>query len=324
MALEYTELQAVTDDYVAKQTEDIYFYENVLLYLLMGKGKMATNLAGPTAGKTVDGGKKLKQILEIDEGHSGSYGNTTKIPLSKKDIFNAALFDWAGYYGSNSIDLDDQVQNSGDAALIDLVYGKLQNIQKTIRKKMGADIYSSAADNDSFVGLGDLFNTTSSTEYGNIAEDDVDDWAANVITGAKVMGFSFLQELRREAKIGNNKSGKPNIYVTTETLMDAFTNSLQVQARYSNTDLANAGFNNVLFEGVPVVSDDNQTANYVDGLNLEFLKILTHEKYQFTKPEWKVTSVEQPDSFSANVRWIGQLVCSNRKAHARANNVSAS
>lgn len=322
MALD-KELNVITEDYVLRRTVDIYFEENVLLYLLMGKGKMASNLAGPSAGETVDGGKKIKQILEIDEAHSGSYGNTTKIPQSKKEIYNAALFRWAGYMSANTVDLDDQIQNAGDQALVNMTFGKLENIQKTIRKKMGADIYSSAANGDSFLGLGDLFNTTGSTPYGNLKEDDLAKWAANVITGAKVMSFSFLQEMHRTAKVANNKEGKPSVYVTTDTLKDAFENSLQIQARYADTKLANAGFDNILFKGVPLVADDNQSANYVDGLNLEYLKIKTHEKYPFTQPVWEY-SKDQPDTLTANVRWIGQLVCSHRAAHVRANNVSAS
>jgi hypothetical protein len=323
MALEFTELQAVSDDYVEKGSVDIYFSENVLLYLLMGKGMMASNLAGPSAGKTVDGGKKLKQILEMDESNSGSYGNTTKIDMSKKDVFNAALFDWAGYYASNTIDLDDQVQNSGGAALIDLVYGKLQNIQKTIRKTMGAAIFATGTGTPEFAGLGNLFDTTTATEYGNIAEDDMATWKANSSAVASTMNFAFMQSLRRTAKVANNAKGIPNIYITTDTLKDAFTNTLQVQARYSDSKLADAGFKNILFEGVPMVADDNQTASYVDGLNLEFLKILTHEKYQFTNPKWERGGRDQPDSLTADIRWIGQLVCSNRKAHARATVVTA-
>lgn len=321
MALD-EELAVITNDYVEKGSIDIYFMENVLLYLLMGKGMMAANLAGPSAGKTVDGGKKLKQILEIDEANSGSYGNVTKINMSKKDIFNAALFDWAGYYASNTIDLDDQVQNSGKAALIDLVYGKLQNIQKSIRKTMGAAVFATGTGNPDLEGLGNLFDTTTATAYGDIAEDDLAIWKANSSAVASTMNFEFMQSLRRTAKVGNNADGIPDIYVTTDTLKDAFTNTLQIQARYSDSKLANAGFKNILFESVPIVADENQTASYVDGLNTKFLKILTHEKYQFTTPKWERGGRDQPDSLTADVRWIGQLVCSNRRAHARATAVT--
>jgi hypothetical protein len=321
MPLDLTELQAITDDYVEKTPIDILFTENVLLFVLMGKGMMAENLLGPDSGELVDGGKMIKVILEYDEAHSGSYGNTTKIPLSKKEIYNAALYRWAGYHAANSIDLDDKVQNSGDAAIVNLTYGKLENIRKTIRKKMGAEIYAAAANGDSFLGLGNMFNTTGSIAYGQIKEDDMPEWKAVANTNAKTMSFALMQEIRRAAKVGQNRRNKPDIYVTTDVLKDAFENSLQNQARYSDHKLAQAGFDNILFSGVPMVPDDNQQANYIDGLNTRFLSIKTHKDYQFTRPVWR-SPIDQPDVAVADTRWIGQLVCRNRKAHARYTNVT--
>jgi len=320
MPLSLTELQAITDDYVEKTPIDVYFEENVLLYVLMGKGMMAENLVGPDSGETVDGGKMIKIILEHDEAHSGTYGNTTKIPLSKKEIYNAALFRWAGYHAANSIDLDDKVQNSGDAAIVKMTYGKLENIKKTIRKKMGADVYASASDAKAMLGLGNLFDTTTSKEYGSIAEDNMAEWKANVLSTETTMSFAAMQQLRRTAKVGQNRRNKPDIYVTTDVLKDAFEATLQQQARYSDHKLAQAGFENILFSGVPVVADDNQTEKRIDGLNTRFLSIKTHKDYQFTKPVWQ-SPIDQPDVAVANVRWIGQLICRNRKAHVRHTNM---
>ena len=116
MALELTELQAITDDYITKGTVDIYFEDNVLLYMLMAKGKFKDSLVQP--GDLVDGGKKIRVFLEHAKSNGGTYGATTKIPQAKVDILNAARFGWAGYMASNAIDLDDQVQNNGDAALL--------------------------------------------------------------------------------------------------------------------------------------------------------------------------------------------------------------
>jgi hypothetical protein len=314
MALELTQLQAITDDYVEKQVVDIYFDDCVLLYMLMNGGKFQDNLVSP--GDLVDGGEKIRTMLEYNKSHSGAYGNTTKIPQSKVDILNAARFRWAGYYAANTIDLDEQVQNNGKAALVDLVFAKLRNIQKTIRDDMGTDVYAAAADSNSLLGLGDLFNDTSSTAYGSIKEDDMADWKANLIETSEAISFSVMQKIRRTAKIGQNKENKPNLYITTDVLKDGFERTLQTQARYADVNLVNAGFDNVLFGGVPIVADDKQASGYMDALNLRNLSLKTHSKYQFTKPKWEY-SKDQPDTLTANVRWIGQMVCNNRKAHCR-------
>jgi hypothetical protein len=320
MALELSELQAVTDDYWIKTPVDIHFVDCVLLFKLMGMGKMIENLAKAT--DLVDGGKRVRQILEYGYANRGTYGATTKLPLGKKEIYNAAIFDWAGYYGVAVIDLDDQIQNSGEAAIVDLAFGKLQNMSKSARDQMGTDIYARATtDAKQLRGLGNLFYATTSTAYGNIAEDDMADWKANLDTSSEAISFKVMQKIRRTASIGQNRGDKPNMYITTELLKDGYERTLQVQARYSDVSLVNAGFDNVLFGGQPVVPDDKQTSGYLDALNLNYLRMITHRKYNFTKPEWE-HPIDQPDTLVANTRWVGQLLCSNRKAHCRHTNLS--
>lgn len=314
MALTLSEVQAVTQDYISKGTTDIYAQENVLLYMLMTGGKFQESLV--TAGEMADGGEKIRVILEYARSNSGAYGNTTKINQSKKKTLNAARFPWAGYYASNTIDLDDQIKVTGDAALVDLVQSKLKNIQMTIRDAMGPAVYASAASSDDILGLGNLFNSTTSTAYGSIAEDDMAKWAHNDDATGGAISYKIMQAIRRTAQVGQSKSKKPNLYITTETLKDGFERTLQSNVRFRNEKMVDAGFDNVLFGGAPMVADDNQTAGYVDGLNLNYLSLKTHSDYQFTEPKWEYDK-EQPDALTANVRWIGQLCCSHRAAHAR-------
>jgi hypothetical protein len=320
MALDLTELQAVTDDYWEKQVNDIYFSDNILLYYLMAGKMMEENFV--TAGELVDGGKAIRVFLEYAGSNSSTYGADTEIDDTKKTILNAARFRWGGAVAWNSIDLDDQVQNSGKAALVDLAFSKLRNIQKTIRKDLGATVYTVAADGKDVLGLGDLFENTPTTPYGSIQAADMPDWAPNVITTAEAISFVVMQSIRRGASVGQNKEDKPNLYITTEVLKDGYESTLQVQARYQDTKLASAGFENILFGGVPVVADDKQGAGTCDGLNLRFLKIKSHRDYAFTKPVWTVFNQAKPDKLVANTRWIGQLVCSNRKAHCRHTNMT--
>jgi len=171
MTLALTELQSVTDDYWEKTPIDIFFDDCVLLYMLMNGKKFTESLVTP--GELIDGGEKIRIILEIGDSHSGTYGNTTKIPQSRKEILNAARFGWAGYFASNTIDLDEQIKNNGKAAIVDLAFMKLRNIQKTIRDKMGTDVYAAKSGDMALLGLGDLFNTSTSTEYGSVTEADI-------------------------------------------------------------------------------------------------------------------------------------------------------
>ena len=320
MPFSETELQVATDDYTENTPIDIFFEDNVLLYMLMNGTKFQDTMV--TAGELVDGGKRIKVFLEYAGSNVVAYGPTTAIPVSKKRIIQAAYFRWAGYAASNLIDLDDKIQNTGTEMIVNLAQAKLENIQKTLRDKMGTCVYSAAADTIDFLGLGDLFDTTTSKAYGGIKEDDMPNWKANVITTAETMTYKAMQTIRRTAAVGQSRDSKPNLYITTDTLKDSFERTLQAQVRFEDKNLANAGFDTILFGRVPIVSDDKQADGYCDGLNLNYLFMKTHKDYAFTRPVWERLSTDKPDNLLANQRFIGQLVTNHRKAHCRHTNLS--
>ena len=306
--MELNELQALTDAYyVDKTVTDIYFKGNILLYKLMG---------GETGGNLVSGGKTLDAPLEYDELPSQSFNAGTKFNTEKKEIANMAHFPWSAYQSTIVYDLDDNRANSGESQIVDIVDTKLRNAQKTIRKQMGKATYASAAvQGKDLVGLGDLFNTDTAVPYGGITEDEMPVWKANVDTTAEVISFAVMQKIRRLAAIDDDMEGKPNLYITTELLKDAFEASLHNQARYSNAKLVEAGFDNILFGGVPVVNDNKVPTGSCYGLNLNFMDIKTHQAYNFPKPKW-AAAVDTPETMVAFIKWSGNLVCKNRKAQA--------
>ena len=317
MTLELDQLNAATLDYWKNKSVDIFFRENIILYRLLGNGSMELNLVD--GNDLVDGGLKIRQFLEYGRSNVSSYGNKSTIDTSIKEIINAARFAWSGYVGSNTIDLDEQTANAGAAQMIALVMSKMKNVEKSIRDKMGSDIYlKRTADTDgyAFDGLADLFNASTTTAYGSIQEGDMSQWAANLDTDSEVISYKVMQKLFRAGSIGQSKSAKPNLVVTTQVLKDGYTRTLQAQQRFQDSVTAEAGFQNILHDGVPMVYDDNQASGIVDCLNLEYLGIKTHNKYNFTRPVWAADHKE-PDTMTCNVRWRGALCCSNRKAHSR-------
>jgi len=310
MALTLTEVQALTDAYFTdKKAINNYFTGNVLLYKLMG---------GETGRKTVPGGKTIDVPIMYGKVTGGSFNAATTFATAHEEIANVAEFPWAAYYAPIVYNLDDNRANNNEEGIVNIIDTKILNAQETIRDNMGAAVFASATTaGKDLTGLGDLFNTTAATTYGGIAEADVATWSANVDTTAStVISFSTLQGIRRLASVGPNASDKPNLYITTELLKDAFEATLQASMRYTDAKLAAAGFENVLFGAAPVVSDDNQTTGYCDGLNLNYLDILTHKSYNFTNPVFSYVP-SAPETMIAHIKWSGNLVCKRRAAHAR-------
>lgn len=307
-----TELNALTETYMLGVPKDIYFSSNVLLMKLMaGKRK-------------VPGGKQIDCPLEHGAAHTGVYGNTTVIPTTKTETHNKAYYDWGAYYGAQTIDFKDQQQNNGDAAMIDLVAAKVPNMIKSIKSKMGAGIYLNDIVDGvlGFSGAAALFSTVTSTAYGGIKEADVSLWKANNSSVATTGNYKGFQAIRLPAIVDTNNEGMPDLYITTQAILDGFAASIQAQVRYQDNTMVMKGFNNYLFDGAPVVADLNQSAGYVDAYNTRALEFVSHSDFDFTTPKWEADR-RQPHIMTASVIWSGQLCCKHRKAHSRFTAVSA-
>ena len=318
------ELNATTGYYWLNiEPVDILNKASALLWKLMGNAIAKDNWE-VKPHEIVDGGLMVKVPLEYQASNSGSYGATTVINQAKQKIIDAARFGWAGAYGSNTLNLDDLTQNTGDEAIISLTKRYMQSIIKAARVNMAAQVIAAAANGDSINGLGDLFQySNTATEYGSIAEATMADWKANVITTAEAIGFETMQKIFRAPNMGDNDDMLPNYCVTTALLRDGYERSLHPQQRYASEETLKAGWKNITHKGVPIVADTGYATGVLDALNLNFLELRSHKDYNFTTPKWVDKEVlGQPDVISANTRWRGNLYCKNRKMHVRHTNLT--
>lgn len=317
------QLNATTEYYwLNTEPEDILNKASALLWKLMGNARINDNWE-VKPHEIIDGGKMIKVPLEYAASNSGAYGATTVINQSKVSILDAARFRWAGVYGSNTLNLDDLTQNTGSEAIIALTKQYMKSIIKAARVKMAADVIAAASTSDNINGLGDLFNTTASTEYGSIDEDEMSDWKANVITTAETISFEVLQKVFRQPNMGDVADMMPNFIVTTATLRDGYERQLHPQQRYTDSKMVEAGWQNITHKGAPIVADTGVSTGYLYALNLNFLSLRSHKDYNFTAPKWVTKEVlGQPDVMTADTRWRGNLVCSNRRMHVEHSNLT--
>lgn len=320
------QIEAVTNDWFERnKVEDLYFKASVFFYRLLGNGQDKLNLV--TASETVDGGKKVLEFLEYAGVNGDTYGAATTISNTNNDIVNQAAFPWSGYYASDAIGLDEKIQNSGDAAMVNLIQTKLRSVSKTIRDNMSAGIFTARSASTGalgFDGLPDLFNTTTSVAYGSIAEDDMAVWSPNVITTIEAISYSVVNEILAAATSSNTPEDKPNMCITTQTLCDSYTTKLQQQQRFSNEALANAGFENILHKSTPITWDVKCPTGEFYAMNMRRIRIRAHKDYNFTKPMWVADKPgSEPDNFIANSRWMGVMTTSDRGAHCLHTNLTA-
>lgn len=325
--------ELLTDDVWMPGAANNWAMGNVMMFKLLDKGQPAPS------------GEKIRQIIEYAKSRGGAMGATTVFDTAKKAIFNAAKFPWAMFWAGTTYDIDDEVKVSGGEAAVDLIMGKLDNVQSTIKDMMGDSIWTAYAtarttygsETEPFYGIADLLNASSDTTpaFGEINRADLGTftnagsgssqniWQAYANSDAQTMSFELLQLLSRCTRVGSDNAKEViDLIVTTATLKDSFEAQLQPQQRHQDSALAQAGFDTVNFRtNCPVVVDDKCTASYVHGFNMGKLHLRPHQDFNFTPPQWKEPTNQYVKT--CQIKWVGGFTTGVRRAHGRFTNVSA-
>ena len=323
MSLSMTELESITLDYFLAnggKAVDIFFKSSFLLDYLLNK-RMGIF-------ERPNGGEKIRIPLNYSDAEGGFF--TRADPLSSDDrvSINAAFFHWKHAYGNATIYHTDELAANGDLGMVQLVAQKAENAQSTCRDVLAKTIYGAGGDEaETLTGLRSLTNTTTSRAYGGIAEDDLvasdgtKPWHAVFDTTSEAMSLAVLQAMRSSAKITDGADGKPNVGVTTETLYNNVSRILQVQQRFTtDTDTAKAGFTHLVYEGMILAADDFCPAGHAFALNTKYLGFAIHQNGFFARQPW--VDLIGPLGRTMKILFHGNMVCSNRKAHAGHSNLS--
>ncbi|MDQ7833691.1 MAG: phage major capsid protein [Desulfovibrionaceae bacterium] len=323
MALNLSEIEAVTNDYFAAadgKAVDIYFGSSFLLDFLMNR-RMGI-FERPA------GGEKIRIPLNYSDAEGGFFTRTDPLSSDDRASVSAAFFEWKHAYGNATVHLTDEIAAAGDYAAVQFVTQKIETAQKTCANWLAATLYSAGGDEaPTLTGLRSLTGGDPDAPYGGIAENQLTaadgsrPWRAVTLDDAASMGLDVLQNLRSAAKISDGRDGKPNVAVTTEALYNTISRILQVQQRFvSDDEAARAGFTHLVFEGMILAADDFCPAGHAFAVNTNHLGFAIHQNGFFARTPW--TELHGPAGKTMKILWHGNLVCSNRKAHAAHVNLS--
>jgi hypothetical protein len=130
-----------------------------------------------------------------------------------------------------------------------------------------------------------------------------------------VLGKRAMRTAYNTVSIG---SDQPQVILTTQQVYEQYEDSLVDQIRYTNTEMADAGFQNLMFKATPITYDADQnktTTHKMDFLNLRYMRLVGHSDTWF-----KNTPFVRPNNRDARTSQIlcyGQFVTLKRSAQAR-------
>ena len=281
MALSYTELESVTNDYFAadgKKAVDIYFQTSFLLNKFM---KQQFGI-----WERPDGGNKIRVPLEYDEAEGGFFTRSDTLSSDDRELINAAEFLWKHVYGNATIYEVDEIKNAGVYAAVSMVTTKIRSAQKTATKHLANSIYDANGDTSKYLtGIGSMCSETAGTPYGGIEEEDLEandgtlPWEGKTTTTTEAISLDVIRTLKSSAKLYDGSNGKPDIGTTTETLFNKIKSILQPMQRFTeDKDTTKVGFTNLVFEGTLIAADDFGPSGYLNLINSNHYGFAIHKK----------------------------------------------
>ena len=227
---------------------------NALLKRLKAKGKV----------KLVNGGRTIVQEMEYTEnGTFKRYSGYEMLNISPSDVFTSSEYNYAQAAVAISISGLEEIQNSGEEQIIDLLESRIGNAEKTLVNNIALDCYSDGtADGGRQIGGLQLLVSSSPTTgvIGGIDRSAWAFWRNNVFSGvnnggAAVNSANIQSYMNRTWVKQVRGADQPDLIVADNNFYRLYLESLQAIQRIASEDKAMVGFNALKYMGADVVLD---------------------------------------------------------------------
>jgi len=267
---------------------------------------------------TQDGGSKIVQPLRYAKGTSGSYSGFAQFTITPVDQHTAAEFDWKQYFANITITGEEEAKINGDNAVVRLVEQKIADAEKDLREDLSNAIYNDPTSEDASGMDGFKHMINNAGVYGGIDRATYTWWVPGLVdvnphasTGLEdPTSADYLPKLIRagiKATTVNNE--KPSLIVIDPDYFDVLADILDEKQRFTDSRLADLGFESIRITGVLVVPDQLCPANHIFFLNEDYVKLVEHANKRFTMSPF--VKPADRDGRVAQIFWMGNLVASS-------------
>ena len=262
--------------------------------------------------KMVGGGHKIVQPLMTGLNSSAaSYSGYDQLNITAQDGITAAEFPWKQYAASIVISGIEEAKNRSEEEIIDLLEAKTAQAEHTIIEKLDQMLITGDGTGNSgkdWAGIKTLIaGHPNDTSIGGINPTTNSYWASYREATAEVLSLGKMSTAYNTVSEG---ADQPNMILTTQALYEKYEALLQPQLRFADAGTADAGFQNLLFKGAPVLYDSYVDAGYMYFLNTKYLRLVGHSDNWF-RPTPFVRPNDR-DARYAQILLYGNLTVSNR------------
>ncbi len=307
---DYNDIFTTTLKNRSGQLADVVSNNNALLKRLQEKGH----------SRNISGGSKIVEELEYGQGDMTWYSGYDTIEYTPKQLFTAAEYSLKLCAVPVAISGEDMLKNSGHFQMMDLFEKRIENAVKTMSNKMAEAVYGdgTSAGGKAIGGLKLLIADAPETGVvGGIDRSTTGNefWRNKSTTVANPLTIDSIRPAMDKMYMSLNRgTDKPDLIVTGNDLYSLFEQSLTAQQRFTDSKLAEAGFETLRFKGADVVCDAGQGGCCPEDrmyfLNTNYLYLRSHQDRNMKVIGGERMSVNQ-DAIYKIIGWAGNMTMSN-------------
>ena len=206
------------------------------------------------------GGYQIEQpVMWTPMSGGGWYTGPQVLSVPQSDTIQNTVFAWKQAYGNVTVDGLTQLQADSPLKIADYLASQFKQTEMQLADLLGFGIWADGTNPQTIDGVVEALGNNSGT-YGGIAQSTNPWWNSQLTTGATTQSLSVLNSKWIATQSGGQVPtvivGDKNNYGRYWALNQTFQQFPQ-QPGGQDTQLAQAGFTNLVFNNVPWLQDDH-------------------------------------------------------------------
>lgn len=270
--------------------------------------------------RIIEGGRSISCPLSYAEETFAWYSGTELLSRAVKETISEANYAPANAVVSVTLSGPDLAKNRGRAAVLNLLEGKMDNAESTMKNNITKAIYGDGAVAKSFAGLKAFVTDDGTGTVGTINATTWPFWKNQFQSIARATGLQYPA-----LKAGMNAlwlkltrgTEKPDLLLVDGEIYATYESGLQENQRYADANLGKLGFETLKYKTAALVYDSaatGLTGGYM--LNTKYLKFEIFSGRNFEALDVPDQSVDM-DATTKHIAFMGGLTLSNRSMQGR-------
>jgi hypothetical protein len=307
------EINSISRRYIYPTLVDNVYRSNLMFFRLNARNK-----------KVLQGGLQIEVPLVYARFAAGGfYQGFDLLDVSPSDTVKNAAFDWKQAYTPVSVDGLTLIRADSPEAIVNFLSFYFEQAQTELAEILGAGIWSTAnaATNVDAIPTAVDDGTLAAT-YGGLSRASNTWWKATVTNITPPLSLATMQTLFGTVTEGGRH---PTIIVTTQAVYNLYWalstggQAFPVQPGGHDEQLAQNGFTNLIFNGVPVAVDSHVPASQMFFLNEDYIYLYVNPRADFNMKEFR-EPINQ-DAMTSLILWAGDVCFSNLQRQGKLTNV---